>query len=301
MIVNATNAEKKLLDDLNYNKHHFSTLKYFFIPFSKTTLPKDELMEEFLKLLDGFPNAYLANVYLCADYDVFIGMTGIMQRHFFEFTKQLSDQFQYPELIDLIETYEIGIHLDVIENICLAKLDNINTLEENKEADKKRNIAIQSVMQAMSKINTDMIFNIAYERKSRKNPTILIVEDDQLSRTLISNILDNSYDLVFAKNGQQALHDYITVAPDVCFLDIGLPDIDGNKILEILTQIDDNAYIIMISGRKEKNNIMRALKNGAQGFIGKPFTKVELNHYISASPFIMEKIEHNPSGHKQYS
>jgi two-component system chemotaxis response regulator CheY len=75
----------------------------------------------------------------------------------------------------------------------------------------------------------------------------------------------------------------------VLFLDIGLPDIDGLKVLERIFKLDPQAYVVMFSGNGSKEHIMRAVELGARGFVGKPFTKEKLFQYIEKSPFVQAR------------
>ena len=66
---------------------------------------------------------------------------------------------------------------------------------------------------------------------------ILIVEDDPPIRNLIATTLKtHDYKYLLAKNGEEALLSASTYAPDVVFLDLGLPDIDGVEIIKIHTE-----------------------------------------------------------------
>ena len=90
-------------------------------------------------------------------------------------------------------------------------------------------------------------------------------------------------------DGQGALMGYVNKAPDVLFLDIGLPDIDGHAVLEKIFKLDPDAYVVMFSGNKDRDNVMKAVELGAKGFVGKPFTSEKLLQYIQKSPFIQAK------------
>ena len=84
---------------------------------------------------------------------------------------------------------------------------------------------------------------------------------------------------------------YVTHAPDVLFLDIELPDITGHDVLQKVLEMDPDAFVIMLSGNGNKENIFKAMKTGAKGFVGKPFTKDKLLQYILKCPKAHE-IQH---------
>ncbi len=126
-------------------------------------------------------------------------------------------------------------------------------------------------------------------REARKTSAIMVVEDDAFTQKLIQNTIKDTHKLSIAGDGQGAIMTYVNKAPDVLFLDIGLPDIDGLKVLEKIFKIDPHAYVVMFSGNGDKKNILKAIELGAKGFIGKPFTKDKIFQYINKSPHIQRK------------
>lgn len=105
---------------------------------------------------------------------------------------------------------------------------------------------------------------------------ILIVEDDPPIRNLIATILKtHDYKYLLAKNGEEALLSASTYAPDVVFLDLGLPDIDGVEIIKRIREWS-NMPIIVISARSEDEDKIEALDAGADDYLTKPFSIEEL-------------------------
>lgn len=289
MIVITNKTETKLLHDLKQASVGMPLQKCFFMQFSEADVAKKKLQEAFLRLLDQLPNSYMAQVYICADYDIFILMQGFMQSQFTEFVEKLEQELQTNIFSDLIHIFEIGMDHDKLEKMCQQKIEMIevdhgNTSEQDGSPQQNKALA-----DAISKLDIDTIKNISKRRDVHANPVIMVVDDDQLSRTLVGNVLGQDFNMVYAKDGRAALESYVESAPDVLFLDIGLPDIGGHELLEVLSQIDPDNYIIMFSGRKNKDNMLRALQAGAQGFVGKPFTRNELLHYVEKSPFVQDK------------
>ncbi len=91
-----------------------------------------------------------------------------------------------------------------------------------------------------------------------------------------------------------ALDKYTNIAPDILFLDINLPDVTGHELLEKILILDPDAYVIMLSGNCDRDNITQAISKGAKGFIAKPFTKDKLFQYIDRCPTIALK-QHSDS------
>ncbi len=105
---------------------------------------------------------------------------------------------------------------------------------------------------------------------------ILVVEDDAPIRNLISTTLKtHDYKYLLAQNGEEAIMQASTCGPDVMFLDLGLPDIDG---LEVIKKIREWSVmpIIVISARSDDEDKIEALDAGADDYLTKPFSVEEL-------------------------
>lgn len=109
-----------------------------------------------------------------------------------------------------------------------------------------------------------------------ENETILIIDDElQIRRLLEITLSANGYKILQAGNGKDGLVDAATHHPSLIILDLGLPDIDGQ---EILRKLRDWFFkpIIVLSVRSSEEDIIRALDNGANDYLTKPFRSGEL-------------------------
>ena len=105
---------------------------------------------------------------------------------------------------------------------------------------------------------------------------VLIVEDDKNIRKFIQTILEaNDYDVIVTETGKEAYSLITSRCPDVVILDLGLPDMDGMKILKEV-RAWSNMPIIVISARSEDSDKIEALDSGADDYITKPFSVEEL-------------------------
>jgi two-component system KDP operon response regulator KdpE len=107
-------------------------------------------------------------------------------------------------------------------------------------------------------------------------PVILVVEDDAPVRNLMSTTLKtHEYKYLTAPTGREAIMMASSYNPDVVFLDLGLPDMDG---VEVIRQIRrwSNMPIIVISARSEDEDKINALDEGADDYLTKPFSVEEL-------------------------
>jgi len=108
------------------------------------------------------------------------------------------------------------------------------------------------------------------------NPKILVVEDDSTVRNLITTTLkSNNYAYTTAQNGVSALAAATTQQPDIVFLDLGLPDMDGVEIIKRIRSWSQMP-IIVISARSEDDDKVCALDAGADDYLTKPFSVTEL-------------------------
>ena len=107
-------------------------------------------------------------------------------------------------------------------------------------------------------------------------PTILVVEDDTPVRNLITTTLKaHGYPFLTAQNGESAILAATSHKPDVIFLDLGLPDMDGVEVIRRVRSWSEMP-IIVISARSEDSDKISALDAGADDYLTKPFSVEEL-------------------------
>lgn len=107
-------------------------------------------------------------------------------------------------------------------------------------------------------------------------PIILVVEDDAPVRNLLTTTLKtHDYKYLVADNGESAVMEASSHNPDVVFLDLGLPDMDGVEVIKKIRSWS-NMPIIVISARSEDADKIEALDAGADDYLTKPFSVEEL-------------------------
>ncbi len=108
------------------------------------------------------------------------------------------------------------------------------------------------------------------------NPAILVIDDEAPIRRLLDIILTaNDFRMTEAANGRDGLIAAAMHPPDLVLLDLGLPDEDGQSVLKKLREWYAGA-IIILSVRNSEEDIVRALDNGANDYLTKPFRTGEL-------------------------
>ena len=107
-------------------------------------------------------------------------------------------------------------------------------------------------------------------------PMVLIIEDDQAISNFIRVALTaRDYTCIEAATGQQGLLMLTAQHPDIVLLDLGLPDIDGTKILREIRSFSE-VPVIVVTARGQENEKAQILDNGADDYLCKPFSMVEL-------------------------
>ena len=105
---------------------------------------------------------------------------------------------------------------------------------------------------------------------------VLIIEDDPgICRFLRVALISNGYDAIETDSGAKALEVISSHCPDLILLDLGLPDMDGNAIIESVRSWT-RTPIIVISARSMEEDKARALDLGADDYLTKPFGTIEL-------------------------
>ena len=107
---------------------------------------------------------------------------------------------------------------------------------------------------------------------------ILIVDDNDLMRTLLRGILrSESYQIIGeAKNGLLALEQIERATPDIVFLDVVMPEMDGLEVLQNIKKTHPEVRVIMITGNPSIENVQESIQGGACGFIVKPFNTAKV-------------------------
>ena len=119
---------------------------------------------------------------------------------------------------------------------------------------------------------------------------VLVVEDDKRISNFIKTVLEaNNYDVIVAQTGAEAYSMVTSQCPDVVILDLGLPDMDGMKILQGVREWSAMP-VIVVSARTHERGKVEALDLGADDYITKPFGTSELLARIRTA------IRHTRSG-----
>jgi two-component system KDP operon response regulator KdpE len=113
---------------------------------------------------------------------------------------------------------------------------------------------------------------------------ILIVDDDHDLLEALGLGLQLQWqgiDVLTATDGESALTRFFDDSPDVVLLDVGLPRLDGFEVLKRIRQVSDTP-VLMLTARGEELDKVRGLEIGADDYVTKPFSPLELLARIKA-------------------
>ncbi len=112
---------------------------------------------------------------------------------------------------------------------------------------------------------------------------LLYVEDNEkLSRNTSASLQKNSFVVDAVHTGEDAVHSVKSYAYDAIVLDLGLPDIDGLKVLEAIKRVNAEIPVIICTARDTLDERIRGLNSGSDDYLVKPFDVAELIARIRA-------------------
>ena len=109
--------------------------------------------------------------------------------------------------------------------------------------------------------------------KQTRKKRILIVDDSEMNREILSGMLENEYDIVEAEDGKKAIAimEEGRYSFSIVLLDITMPELDGIGALKKIKEADSNALVIMCSAMGQQAMVIESIQAGAKDFIVKPF------------------------------
>ncbi len=109
-------------------------------------------------------------------------------------------------------------------------------------------------------------------------PKVLIIDDEPaVQKAMAKSLKDEDYDIVFASNGLEGLKQLKKEKPDLVFLDLRMPKLDGFGFLEkIKIKPDDPYCIVVVTGHGNDREVEKSFKLGVNYFLHKPLSIVEV-------------------------
>lgn len=114
-------------------------------------------------------------------------------------------------------------------------------------------------------------------------PTLLVVDDHAELRRYLADRLGDAYQVIAARNGEEALACIAESLPDVVVSDVMMPGVDGIDLAHALRRDPETAGVpLLLSARAQKRDIVSGLDAGADDYLTKPFDTSELIARIEA-------------------
>jgi DNA-binding NtrC family response regulator len=120
---------------------------------------------------------------------------------------------------------------------------------------------------------------------------LLFVDDEPLILEVLTEHFKGDYEVETALNGADALGAILRSRPDVVMLDINMPRMNGVQVLKDIKQIDDSIAVIMVTANEQVAMAADALRNGAFGYVPKPFDFRYLDHMLAT---IFDNLRRGP-------
>jgi DNA-binding response OmpR family regulator len=106
---------------------------------------------------------------------------------------------------------------------------------------------------------------------------VLVIEDDEvIGATLESALRANGYGVERRLSGLAGIRAAAAFEPELVLLDLGLPDLDGLTVCRELRTLLPSTVIVLLTARRDQLDIVSGLESGADDYLTKPFSAVEL-------------------------
>ena len=113
----------------------------------------------------------------------------------------------------------------------------------------------------------------------------LVCDDSKMARKMLikslKSLLGEDIEVIEASNGLEAVQAYDEMSPEVTFMDLTMPEMNGFDAVKIICGKDKNAKIIVVSADIQEASMAKAKENGALGFIKKPISEESLKPILS--------------------
>ncbi|MDX1949695.1 MAG: response regulator [Rickettsiales bacterium] len=282
MKIISENTEKIILTNLNEISKDVFGWRAVHIKTSINTENHKENARKTLESLTKIFSSVEAQIYLFSDYEIICFYKGIIitkiNDNIVQSLRNINPELSFNDASKLVNFYDLEKNSLIIKSIVNKKIQ-INQLEAEVVAVNAKEEQIVDFSN-VNEFDAELIKTIQSRRNKSNQLKILLVEDDAFSRRLVKNILQKEYEVIEAENAKDAYFKYINFAPHIVFMDINLPDCSGMKLLDSFNNIDNDSFVVMLSGNAYKENIVNSVQKGAKGFVAKPFPKEKIFGYL---------------------
>ncbi len=107
-------------------------------------------------------------------------------------------------------------------------------------------------------------------------PTVLVCDDEEIVRSAVRLVLEREYELIFAKDGEEALKQFEAQPADLVLLDVKMPRLGGLDVLKTLMTRQPPPRVLMLTAYHSVELAQRATQLGALNYVSKPFERQDL-------------------------
>jgi len=112
--------------------------------------------------------------------------------------------------------------------------------------------------------------------KNKEKLSVLIVDDSDITKHSLKHFFEEyNFEVITCNDGLEGIQRAIEYKPEIIFLDLMMPNLNGIKMLQVIKVMDDLKHIpvVVISGNTNKQNVMAAIEAGAEKVLSKPLKK----------------------------
>jgi len=114
-----------------------------------------------------------------------------------------------------------------------------------------------------------------------KRKSILVVDDEEIIRNFLSEVLGETYEVSLASDGDEAIEQIKKQKFDLIITDLKMPKVPGEEVVKYARQHDPHSKVIVISGFSSLYTVSQSVSSGACAFLSKPFSIRELMQTVT--------------------
>jgi DNA-binding response OmpR family regulator len=114
-------------------------------------------------------------------------------------------------------------------------------------------------------------------------PLVLVADDDDDILLLVTTRLRrDGFEVISARNGEEALALAHERHPDIAVLDIGMPKLDGLEVLQAIRadEVLKNMRVLLLTAKAQESDVRRGYETGADAYVRKPFSPGDLSSRV---------------------
>lgn len=112
---------------------------------------------------------------------------------------------------------------------------------------------------------------------------ILIIDDSPIARKMLKSCLpkDRGYELCEAKDGEEGIQKFQEFAPDLTFMDLTMPKLDGYQAIDAIRKLDKHAIIVAATADIQRESMSRVIEAGVFSVLRKPMKKKSVQEILA--------------------